>query len=208
MPMDNSTGPAEDGTAAGAGISAGAGSSAAALRLRRHADFQAVYKVARKQYAKEMSFFFAKRPPVALLPPHVPVPPAGPRVGLTVGKVLGKAHDRNRIKRRLRQAVRLQAGSLDGLAVDVVLHPRRTYLELDWAAVQAEVAAAFATVRRLADKPQVPLPPRDRKGKAGAGKAGAGKAASSKAGAGKAGTLKPVARAGRDAGAVAAEPRG
>ncbi len=134
------------------------------LRLRRHADFQAVYKVARKHYAKEMSFFFAKRVPLAELKKNVPVPPEGPRVGLTVGKVLGKAHDRNRIKRRLREAVRRQAGLLSDLPVDVVLHPRRTYLTLSWAELESEVAQAFQTVRKLADKPQSPTPLRERKG--------------------------------------------
>ena len=142
-------------------------STAVSLRLRRHADFQAVYKLARKQYAKEMSFFFAKRSPVQMLPPNAPVPPPGARVGLTVGKVLGKAHDRNRIKRRLRQAVRQHAGLLDGLDVDVVLHPRRTYLSMEWALLQAEVAQAFRTVSKLADKPQIPQPARSDKRKTG-----------------------------------------
>lgn len=140
------------------------------MRLRRHADFQTVYKLARKQYAREISFFFARREvmpdaPVRRLP--LPIPPPGPRVGLTVGKVLGKAHDRNRIKRRLRAAVRQHAAILGEQPVDVVLHPKRTVLTLDWKAVEGEVAQAFRTVRRLADKPQVPPPPRPPKPDAG-----------------------------------------
>ena len=150
-------------------------SMAAQLRLRRHADFQKVYKLARKQYAKEMSFFFARRTPdsskpawplgdCALSPagdPSVHLQPIhGPRVGLTVGKVLGKAHDRNRIKRRLRAAVRQHAPILGNLPVDVVLHPKRTILTLDWTAVEADVAQAFRVVRKLADKPQIPPAPR------------------------------------------------
>ena len=150
--------------------------SAAQLRLRRHADFQTVYKLARKQYAKEMSFFFARRPQLTPAPAEVqPIgtgmaqpqrrpwqPPVveGPRVGLTVGKVLGKAHDRNRIKRRLRAAVRQHAALLANLPVDVVLHPKRSVLTLDWPTVEAEVAQAFRTVRKLADKPQLPPAPR------------------------------------------------
>ncbi len=35
-----------------------------------------------------------------------PALPTGPRVGLTAGKVLGKAHERNRIKRRMRESLR------------------------------------------------------------------------------------------------------
>ena len=141
--------------------------SAAELRLRRHADFQAVYKAARKQYGRELSFFFARRTPFVADPETTTArnvrqasPVSGPRVGLTVGKVLGKAHDRNRIKRRLRAAVRRHAALLGQEPVDVVLHPKRSMLTLEWAAVEADVAQTFRTVRRLADKPQQPPSPR------------------------------------------------
>lgn len=133
------------------------------LRLRRHVDYQTVYKLARKQYAREMSFFFARRePPAADIPTHaLPFfPSTGPRIGLTVGKVLGKAHDRNRIKRRLRAAVQQHASILGALPVDVVLHPKRSVLTLDWKTVEAEVAQSFRAVRKLADKPQLPPAPR------------------------------------------------
>ena len=125
------------------------------LRLRRHADYQRVYNSSRKQFAKEMSFFFALRPPnepEAILTRFVLRVPAGPRIGLTVGKVLGKAVDRNRIKRRLREAVRRHAALLDGLAVDVILHPRRSALTESWPALEREVAQVFRTVRKLAGK--------------------------------------------------------
>ena len=35
------------------------------FRLRKHADYQRVYKASRKQFAKQMSFFFALRTPEA-----------------------------------------------------------------------------------------------------------------------------------------------
>ncbi len=137
--------------------------STSQLRLRRHADFQAVYRLARKQYSREMSFFFAKRVPPPSPRASIPVPPPGPRVGLTVGKVIGKAHERNRIKRRLREAVRRHAGILGDLPVDVVLHPRRTYLTLEWSQLESEVAQVLHTVGKLADKPQTPAPARPKK---------------------------------------------
>ncbi len=128
-------------------------SIAANLRLRKHADYQRAYTAAgRKQHAKEMTFFCARREtmPQRRLHPAESLhdQPQGPRIGLTVGKVMGKAHDRNRIKRRMRAAVRLHAALLDGMAVDVILHPRRSVLLLDWDKLQRDVAQVFRMVRK------------------------------------------------------------
>ena len=105
------------------------------LRLRKHADYQRAYGASRKQHAREMSFFCARRdamPTRRLHPDEIaPEGPGGPRIGLTVGKVMGKAHDRNRIKRRMRAAIALHAGELAGLPVDVILHPRRSVLTME-----------------------------------------------------------------------------
>ena len=73
--------------------------------------------------------------------------PAGalPRVGLTAGRVLGGAVERNRIRRRMREAVRLHLSELPA-RVDVVLHPRKTVLEMEFARLEREVARVFASV--------------------------------------------------------------
>ena len=92
-----------------------------------------------------MTFFYSLRP--ADRRSDTP----GPRVGLTVGKVLGKAVDRNRIKRRLREVVRRHAPMLT-YPVDVILHPRRTVLTLDTAALDREVAQVFRTIQGLLGK--------------------------------------------------------
>ena len=75
-----------------------------------------------------------------------------PRVGLTVPKALGKAVDRNRIKRRMRVAVRAEAGALD-LGVDVILHPRRTVLAQPMEELRREVGQVFRAVRKMAGRP-------------------------------------------------------
>ncbi len=63
---------------------------------------------------------------------------AGPRVGLTVGKVLGKAHERNRMKRRLREALRRHVDIMPA-GCDLILHPHRTVLTLEFTKLEAEI---------------------------------------------------------------------
>jgi len=69
-----------------------------------------------------------------------------------VGRVLGGAVERNRIKRRLREAVRLRRSSLLG-AVDIVINPKKSILTLEFATVLEEVGRALdAITKRLAGK--------------------------------------------------------
>ena len=69
----------------------------------------------------------------------------GMRVGFTVGRVLGGAVDRNRMKRRLRECVRLCRPG-DPPAVDVVINPKKTLLTNDFGAVVQEVQRAFEVI--------------------------------------------------------------
>jgi ribonuclease P protein component len=108
-------------------------------RLRKHADYQRVYQRSRKHFSPSMTYFFAQR-----------VSGMGPRVGLTAGRVLGKAVERNRIKRRMREAVRLNLALLTR-DVDVVLHPRRAVLTADFSTLQGEVSRIFAVIEKARD---------------------------------------------------------
>ena len=114
-------------------------------RLCKHADYQLVYKASRKQFGKQLAYFHALRP--ADRRSNTP----GPRIGLTVPKALGKAVDRNRIKRRLREAVRAALPLLTS-PVDVVLHPRRSVIDLDFAQLKREVSTIFRSVQAACDR--------------------------------------------------------
>jgi ribonuclease P protein component len=103
-------------------------------RLQKHADYQRAYAAGRKHQSASMSWFLAPQSPAyagAALP-------RGPRVGLTAGKVLGKAHERNRIKRRMREALRRHV-ALFPQGFDLIFHPRRSVLTLDFAKLEAEI---------------------------------------------------------------------
>jgi len=105
--------------------------SLAGSRLRKHADYLRVYAAARKRQSASMSWFFALQAPGGM-----PSPVA--RIGLTVGKVLGKAHERNRIKRRMREALRRHIELLPAGA-DLILHPRRSVLTMEFAQLEGEI---------------------------------------------------------------------
>src|ERR1700735_1982695 len=99
-------------------------------RLLRHADFERVYKQGRRHFSAMMTVFYWPRPEVnasaemlTAAPPRVPAP-HGLRVGFTVGRVLGGAGARNRLKRRLREAGRMSRPVAGGWA-GVVINPKK-----------------------------------------------------------------------------------
>ena len=75
----------------------------------------------------------------------------GNRVGFTVSKALGGAVERNRMKRRLREAVRLQ-GVSSGLKADIVINPKRTLLTAGFFELRNEVAKAFVVIGKTLQK--------------------------------------------------------
>ena len=89
-------------------------------RLLRHADFERVYKQGRRHFSASITVFYWPRPEDESRTPEAApssAPTSGLRVGFTVGRALGGAVQRNRMKRRLREAVRMTrpaSGSCSG----------------------------------------------------------------------------------------------
>jgi ribonuclease P protein component len=100
----------------------------------RTADFRKVYDHGTRVSGPLFAAFCLARPDGG-----VPVG-SGARLGLTVPRALGGSVDRNRIKRRLREAFRRHRAELDP-RWDIVLNPRRTAL-----------AAPFADIERALRK--------------------------------------------------------
>ena len=128
--MSISTQPEQHPVAPAARVAAAAfkvRASLAGSRLRKHADYQRVYAEGRKHRSASMSWFLARQTEVLT-----------PRVGLTVGKVLGKAHERNRIKRRLRESLRRHLELLPA-GCDLILHPHRSVLTMEFSKLDAEI---------------------------------------------------------------------
>ncbi len=130
------------------------GSFPRTARLLKHADFERVYKQGRRHFSTHMTVLYLRAPGGAGW--GAEPDEAGTRVGLTVGKVLGGAVQRNRIKRRLREAVRQRRSVLAGKAgggVDVVINPKKSVLRLEFSVVLEEVGRALETIaKKLAEK--------------------------------------------------------
>lgn len=119
------------------------------MRLLRHSDFERVYESGRRHFSSLLTVFYLERR--AAQEPVGSV--RGPRVGFTVGRSLGGAVQRNRMKRRLREAVRLSRPPME-IDVDVVINPKRSVLTADFEVVLNEVRRAFAVIeQKLSAKP-------------------------------------------------------
>jgi ribonuclease P protein component len=113
-------------------------------RILKHSSFQTVYQTGRRHFSPLFTAFFV------LSPSAVP----GARIGITVGRVLGNAVTRNRIKRRTREAVRKHLAALNaavadrGVEAEVVFNPKKVCAEVEFKRLLGEVERAFGVVAK------------------------------------------------------------
>lgn len=117
-----------------------------ASRLLKHSTFQNVYEGGRRHFSPTMTFFYIlKESASADLSSQA-------QVGITVGRALGGAVDRNRIKRRMRDLVRHQLGPLNialaegNLVAEIVINPKKAALTAEHEKLRAEVERGFNVI--------------------------------------------------------------
>jgi ribonuclease P protein component len=108
------------------------------VRILRRPDFRKVYDEGSRFSCPYFAAFCFKRPD-----PEDGTPADGPKVGFTVTKALGNSVVRNRMKRRLREAVRLNLSALPPCWM-VVMNGRKGLLDAEFSAIQREVMRLFA----------------------------------------------------------------
>jgi len=112
------------------------------VKLLKHSDFQHVYKTGKRHFSGLLTAFYVVRDTPSS---------AGPRIGITVSRALGGAVVRNRIKRRMREAIRVHLPELT-VTVDVVFNPKKIVLDADFTAIDQEVKRALEVVQKNAER--------------------------------------------------------
>ncbi|MGH9675621.1 MAG: ribonuclease P protein component [Candidatus Acidiferrum sp.] len=95
-------------------------------RLVRRGDFDAVYRAGKRRSSSHFTVFFrANQSPLS-------------RFGFSIKKALGGAVVRNRMRRRLREIVRVHRPEIPA-GWDIVIHPKSTMAHAEFAALTADL---------------------------------------------------------------------
>ena len=109
------------------------------VRILRSKDFRRVYDHGARYSGPYFTAFYARLDAGR---------DDGPKIGFTAPRALGRAVVRNRIKRRVREAVRLR---LDRLSPqwEIVFNPRRQAMDSSFSELTREVEKLFLRCNRL-----------------------------------------------------------
>jgi ribonuclease P protein component len=126
--------------------------------LLKHSDFQRVYQQGRRHFSGNMTVFYLRTQVEAAPEPNeagtakdlCARADGNTRIGFTVSKALGGSVERNRMRRRTREAVRHHLYMLKNMsdAVDVVINPKKSLLAAEFPQISQEVERAFRVIRQ------------------------------------------------------------
>ncbi|CAN5400813.1 hypothetical protein BH09SUM1_BH09SUM1_31140 [soil metagenome] len=105
-------------------------------RLLAKKDFDLVFQEGRKKVRP--SFVIYTRPSE---------PPLGPRLGVVTSRKMGKAHDRNRFRRRMRELFRTHQHQLS--SVDIVVVGRSSAPATDFAVMRDDFLSALKSLNAI-----------------------------------------------------------
>jgi ribonuclease P protein component len=121
------------------------------IRLVKRADYEAVYGAGQRRSSPQFTIFFRVQPAILNeVPARQSAREAAPasteeeavrpasRFGISVKKALGGAVVRNRIRRRIREILRRNKSEIPS-GWDIVIHPRRSVAEEQFAPLEAEL---------------------------------------------------------------------
>ncbi len=108
------------------------------VRIRKTKEYELCYKEGKKFFSKHFVFYVRKRPEDGI----------GLKAGISVSKKLGKAVLRNRIKRLIREFIRLHRHEIKK-DLDVVIIPKRDLKvkELKYKDVETELYPIFIKLK-------------------------------------------------------------
>jgi len=95
-------------------------------RLTRRAEFDAVYRNGRRRSSRQFTVFFAANGLEES------------RFGMSAGRALGGAVLRNRIRRRVREILRLERREIPS-GWDIIVHPRSSVAQAEFASLRQEL---------------------------------------------------------------------
>ena len=124
-------------------------------RLLKRTDFQRVYEHGRRHFSSSITAFYLRRGTTPTGPAETSG--TGPRIGITVARALGKAVERARMKRRIRNAVRLHLAMLR-VPADIVINPKKSVLTAHFAQLTQEICRTFEVVNEKAQPADVSRP--------------------------------------------------
>jgi len=119
-------------------------------------DFERVYKTGRR-FGSPLFTAFLVRGPATTEATTEATAEKGSRVGFTTPRGLGKAVLRNRIRRRLREVVRLHFAEL-ATGWDLVFNPRRALLDATTSGIESEVLRLFGNIAAASSSKQEKAP--------------------------------------------------